>query len=137
MASRGCRRRSRCRTGARRSARSWCSTERGAVAASFQLADSGGPIGKLKTCRHSSRPRNHLIGGTMYTEQLSQGLSISGAPIHPQTLNNGNLTTGGVDMSKFRRLMAVVDIGAVTNGGSITATLEESSSVGGTYTTLS
>src|SRR5260370_19909192 len=65
--------------------------------------------------------------GTMYTEQLSQGLSISVAPIHPQTLNNGNLTTCGEDMSKFRRLLALLDIGAVTNGGYLTATPEESS----------
>jgi hypothetical protein len=63
----------------------------------------------------------------MWTEQLSQGLSIGAAPVHPQTLNNSNQSSGGLDMSKFRRVLFIVNIGAVTNGGSVTAKLQESS----------
>jgi hypothetical protein len=62
----------------------------------------------------------------MYTEQLSQALSIAAAPVHPQTLNNSNQSTGGVDMSKLRRCLFVIDIGAIANGGSVTAKLQES-----------
>lgn len=62
----------------------------------------------------------------MYTEQMSQGLSVPATPIHPQTLNNASANTGGVDMSKFRRALFVVDVGAVTGGGSLVAKLQES-----------
>src|SRR5436305_799366 len=62
----------------------------------------------------------------MYTEQMSQALSIAAAPVHPQTINNATQTTGAVDLSKFHRALFVVDIGAVVNGGSVTAKLQES-----------
>ena len=63
----------------------------------------------------------------MYTEQLTQRLGIAAA-VNPQTLNNSNATAGGVDMSLFRRALAIVEIGTVTGGGSITAQLVESNS---------
>lgn len=72
----------------------------------------------------------------MYTEQMSQGLSIAATPIHPQTLNNASANTGGIDMSKFRRALFVVDVGAVTGGGSLTAKLQESTD-DSTYTDVS
>jgi hypothetical protein len=64
----------------------------------------------------------------MYTEQLTQGLSIAATPIQPQTLNNSSASTGngGVDMQKFRRALFVVLTGAVTGGGSLSAKLQES-----------
>jgi hypothetical protein len=62
----------------------------------------------------------------MYTEQLTQALGIVN-PVHPQVLNNGTLNTAGVDMSLFKRALFVLDVGAVVNGGSVTATLQESS----------
>jgi hypothetical protein len=69
-------------------------------------------------------------------EQLSQGLSIAAA-INPQTLNNSNATSGtGIDMSKFRRAMAVILVGSVTNGGSLTAKLQSASTSGGTFTDI-
>src|SRR5947207_10004510 len=61
----------------------------------------------------------------MYTEQITQRLGIYAA-INPQTLNNANATTGGVDMSLFRRAGFVLEVGAVTGGGAITAQLVES-----------
>jgi hypothetical protein len=71
----------------------------------------------------------------MWTEQLSQGLSIAAAN-HPQTLNNSAATSGAVDMSKFRRILAVVDIGAVTGGGSLTAKLQQATTSGGAYSDI-
>jgi hypothetical protein len=62
----------------------------------------------------------------MITEQLSQALSIAGTPVHPQTLNNSTQKTGAVDMQKFERVMFVVDIGAVTGGGSLSMKIQES-----------
>ena len=61
----------------------------------------------------------------MYTETLTQRLGISN-PIQPQTLNNAYANTGSVDLSLFHRAIFELDIGAVTNGGSITASLQES-----------
>ena len=61
----------------------------------------------------------------MYTEQLTQALGFVN-PVHPQVLNNGTLSTNGVDMSLFKRALFVLDVGAVTNGGALTATLQES-----------
>jgi hypothetical protein len=66
-------------------------------------------------------------------EQLSQGLSIA-AVINPQnltqntTVNSGN----GIDASKFRRMMAIILVGA--GGGNITAKLRAATSSGGTFT---
>jgi hypothetical protein len=67
-------------------------------------------------------------------EQLTQGLSIA-AKIDPQTLaQNTALTSGsGVDMSKFRRAMAVVQIGA-SNAGSVTCKFQAATASGGTFT---
>ena len=62
----------------------------------------------------------------MITEPMSLGLSIAAAPTHPQTLNNASAPTGGVDMQKFERAMFLVDIGAVSASGSITAKLQQS-----------
>src|SRR5437764_349899 len=73
---------------------------------------------------------------TMYTEQLSQALSVAAAAVSPQTLNNTSASTGngGVDMSKFRRALFVVAVGAVAGGGSLSAKLQESTSGTGSWT---
>jgi hypothetical protein len=64
-------------------------------------------------------------------EQLSQGLSIA-AQISPQALSNASVNSGnGIDMSKFRRAMAVVQVGA--GGGNITAKLQAAATSGGTF----
>jgi hypothetical protein len=63
-------------------------------------------------------------------EQLSQGISIA-ATINPQALSNATLTSGnGIDLSKFRRAMAIVFVGA--GAGSITAKLRAAKTSGGT-----
>ena len=61
----------------------------------------------------------------MYQEQFTQETGVYAA-INPQTLNNSNATSGGVDMSLFKRAFFVVEIGTVTSTGSITAQLVES-----------
>jgi hypothetical protein len=71
----------------------------------------------------------------MYTEQLTQGLSIAAA-INPQALSNATLTSGnGIDLSKFRRAMAVVLVGA--GAGSITAKLRAATTSGGSFSDVS
>ncbi len=66
-------------------------------------------------------------------EQLSQGLSVA-ATINPQNLaQNTNVNSGnGIDMSKFRRAMAIVFVGA--GAGNITAKLQAATSSGGAFT---
>jgi hypothetical protein len=79
----------------------------------------------------------------MITEQLTQALGIYAA-INPQTLNNSNSTSGGVDMGTFKRALFIVEIGTVTGGGSINVQLVESvnanlsspSNLGGSNTSL-
>ena len=61
----------------------------------------------------------------MYTEQITQRLAIA-APVNPQLVNNATKTTGGVDMQLSRRAFFLLEIGAVTAGGSINAKLQES-----------
>ncbi len=75
----------------------------------------------------------------MFTEQLSQGLSLAATPIQPQTLNNASASTGngGVDMQKFRRALFIVLTGSVTGGGSLSAKLQESTDGSTSWTDIS
>ncbi len=69
-------------------------------------------------------------------EQLTQGLSIAAA-VSPQTLNNASANSGnGIDMSKFRRAIAVVLVGSVTGGGSLTAKLQAAATSGGSFSDI-
>jgi hypothetical protein len=61
----------------------------------------------------------------VYTEQITQRVAITAA-IAPQVVNNATRTTGGIDMQQSRRAFFVLEIGAVTGGGSINAKLQES-----------
>ena len=72
----------------------------------------------------------------MYTEQITQALALA-APIAPHTINNQTKTTGSVDMSLSRRAFFIVEVGAVTGGGSLTLQLvEDNASNLGTATNL-
>src|ERR1700687_5445050 len=63
----------------------------------------------------------------MYTEQMSQGLSIAGNPIHAQSLAAATPTgTGGVDMSKFRRALFILDVGSFGASATVDMKLQES-----------
>ena len=72
----------------------------------------------------------------MYTEQVTQSAALAAA-IAPQTLNNANVKTGSVDMSNSKRAFFVVEVGAVTGGGSLTLQLIEDTAANlGTATNL-
>jgi hypothetical protein len=60
----------------------------------------------------------------MYTEQITQAMAI-GPAVNPQVINNASKLAGGVDMSLSRRAIFILEIGAVTGGGAITAQLVE------------
>jgi hypothetical protein len=60
----------------------------------------------------------------MFTEQLTQALGFC-TEVDPQVLNNSNKTAGGVDMSKFKRALFIVNVGAVVGGGALTLQLIE------------
>ena len=49
----------------------------------------------------------------MLAEQLTQALALC-TEVDPQVINNTNKTAGPIDMSKFRRALFVVDVGAPT-----------------------
>jgi hypothetical protein len=63
----------------------------------------------------------------MYMEQMSQALSIAGAPIHSQSVAAGTAQTGGVDMQKFGRALFVLDVGAFGASATVDMKLQESS----------
>ena len=72
----------------------------------------------------------------MYTEQVTQSAALAAA-IAPQTLNNANVKTGSVDMSNSKRAFFVVEVGAVTGGGSLILQLIEDTAANlGTATNL-
>ena len=60
----------------------------------------------------------------MFMEQLTQALGFC-TEVDPQVINNTNKLTGGIDMSKFKRALFVVNVGAVTGGGSLNFQLVE------------
>jgi hypothetical protein len=62
----------------------------------------------------------------MYTEQLSQSLSIAAAPIDPQSVAPGTIDTGGIDMSKFRRARFILHVGAFGTNATVDMKLQES-----------
>jgi hypothetical protein len=62
----------------------------------------------------------------MYTEQLSQALSIAGTELDPVSQGAGTVTTGSVDMSKFHRAIFVVMVGNVGGAGTVDAKLQTS-----------
>jgi hypothetical protein len=70
----------------------------------------------------------------MYTEQLSQALSIAGTEIDPVSQAAGTVTTGAVDMSKFHRILCVLMVGNVGGAGTVDAKLQQSATGAGGWT---
>jgi hypothetical protein len=62
----------------------------------------------------------------MFTEQLTQCLSIAASPINPASINTGDADTGGIDMSKFRRALFVLHVGAFGADATVDAKIQES-----------
>lgn len=62
----------------------------------------------------------------MYTEQLTQALSLAAAPLHPGSVAPGTADTGGIDLQRFRRALFVLDIGAFGASATVDMKLQES-----------
>lgn len=62
----------------------------------------------------------------MYTEQLSQALSIAAAPIHPVSVSPGTTDSGGIDMSRFLRATFLLNVGAFGASATVDMKLQES-----------
>lgn len=72
----------------------------------------------------------------MFAETLTQQLAIPVTPVHAQTINNTTLDTVGVNMSKFERVMFLCDVGTNAASASVIFKLQDSPTVGGTYTDI-
>jgi hypothetical protein len=72
----------------------------------------------------------------MYTEQLSQALSLAGTELDPVSQTIGTVTSGGVDLSKFKRALFVLQVGSVGGAGTVDAKLQQSSQVASGYTDI-
>jgi hypothetical protein len=72
----------------------------------------------------------------MYTEQLSQALSLAGTELDPVSQAVGTVTSGGVDLQKFRRALFVLQVGAVGAAGTVDAKLQQSASLATSYTDI-
>jgi hypothetical protein len=63
----------------------------------------------------------------MYTEQLTQSLALADT-IGPQSVNNTNVSSTGIDMSKARRCLFDIQIGTYTGAATVQAVLQTSAS---------
>ena len=62
----------------------------------------------------------------MHTEQMTQALSIAGAPVHPGSVSPGTADAGGIDMQKFKRALFVLDVGVFGASATVDLKLQES-----------
>jgi hypothetical protein len=61
----------------------------------------------------------------MYSEQMSQGLSVADVA-NTQNINNTNLNSIGIDMSKFHRALFVIQCGSLGAAGTVDGRLQSS-----------
>src|SRR5262249_53696170 len=73
----------------------------------------------------------------MYTEQLSQALSFAGTEIDPVSQGTGTVVSGGVDLSKFHRVLFLLQIGSVGASGTVNAKLQSSGQLASGYGDIS
>jgi hypothetical protein len=59
----------------------------------------------------------------MYSEQMSQGLSVADV-VNTQNINNTNLNSIGIDMSKFHRALFVIQCGSLGAAGTVDGRLQ-------------
>jgi hypothetical protein len=73
-----------------------------------------------------------------FTEQMTQRQAIAVA--NPQTINSGGtatITTGnGINMAVLRRARGILNLGAVTGGGTVTFKLRASATSGGSFSDI-
>lgn len=74
----------------------------------------------------------------MFTEQLTQALSIPATPLLPD--NRANNATpyavGPIDMSQFKRVMAIVNVGVLTGSATVTAYFQACTVSNGTFANI-
>lgn len=75
----------------------------------------------------------------MFTEQLTQALSIPADPLPPvNRANNATAyTIGPVDMNRFKRVMAIVTTGVLTGSANVQAYFQTCSISNGTFANIS
>lgn len=75
----------------------------------------------------------------MFTETLTQALSLPADPLVPtnQSNNATPYTVGPVDMSKFKRVMAIVTTGVLTGSANVAAYFQTCSISNGTFANIS
>jgi hypothetical protein len=71
----------------------------------------------------------------MYTQQLSQRLGVVGS-IHSASQSVGTALTEAIDLSKSRRFLFVVDVGALGASATVDFKVQGATTSGGTYTTI-
>ena len=63
----------------------------------------------------------------MYTEQMTQGLWVADQIVPSNASNSANAyTSGGIDMSKVKRAIYYIQVGAITGAGTVDAKLQTS-----------
>ena len=75
----------------------------------------------------------------MFTEQLTQALSIAAKSIYPANVafdNTNAAVVGPVQMNVFRRVMAHLIVGVVTTNSNIQAYFQSSATSGGTFANI-
>jgi hypothetical protein len=61
----------------------------------------------------------------MYTEQLTQALSIADV-INSQSVNNANLSSVGIDLAKFKRVLFIIQAASLGAAGTLDGRLQSS-----------
>jgi hypothetical protein len=72
----------------------------------------------------------------LITEYLSQHLAIAADGIHSASVSTSGATTGAVDLSKFRKVLFVIDTGTLGTSGTLDFQVTGSATSGGTYTAI-
>ncbi len=71
----------------------------------------------------------------MYTEQMTQALTIVGK-LDPVSQGAGTVTIADIDMSKLRRIMFILQVGALGAAGTVDAKLRSAKTSGGAYSDI-
>ena len=72
----------------------------------------------------------------MYTEQLSQALGFVGSVIPGTAATGSSLATEAIDLSKFRRYLFTLQLGAVATSGAAQIIVQGATASGATYATI-
>lgn len=76
---------------------------------------------------------------TAFTERLTEKLANAAAPLYPanQAFNNSTpFTVGPVDMSRYRRVLGIVNAGVLAANSNIAVVFQESTTSNGTFSNV-